>query len=206
MKDARPGKPVIREHVSPGPGLVALLAASAKHASPSFYHPVPEPPQGTAIGRHSVISIVSADDLLEPLPLLADRLVHPLTQFPTDFLELRPHAVTPGLPMNEEVALAGFSADEGESEEIEGFRFVEPAPPAVFRRETPELYQPGLLRVERQSEFPHPLTQQIQEAPGVGLVLKADDKSSRPGRVRGTARATLGEGLAVSAFPLYVPV
>jgi hypothetical protein len=115
VKDARPGKPVIREHVSPGPGLVALLAASAKHASPSFYHPVPELPQGTAIGRHSVISIVSADDLLEPLPLLADRLVHPLTQFPTDFLELRPHAVTPGLPMNEEVALAGFSANEGPS-------------------------------------------------------------------------------------------
>jgi hypothetical protein len=26
------------------------------------------------------------------------------------------------------------------------------------------------------------------------------------GRDRGTARATLGEGLAVSAFPLYVPV
>jgi len=27
-----------------------------------------------------------------------------------------------------------------------------------------------------------------------------------PGRDRGTARATLGEGLAVSAFPRYVPV
>jgi len=26
------------------------------------------------------------------------------------------------------------------------------------------------------------------------------------GRDRGTARATLGQGLAVSAFPLYVPV
>src|SRR5262249_27986622 len=29
---------------------------------------------------------------------------------------------------------------------------------------------------------------------------------ARPGRDRGTARATLGKGLAVSAFPLYVPV
>jgi hypothetical protein len=29
---------------------------------------------------------------------------------------------------------------------------------------------------------------------------------SQPGRDRGTARATLGKGLAVSAFPLYVPV
>ena len=30
--------------------------------------------------------------------------------------------------------------------------------------------------------------------------------SSRPGRDRDTARATLGQGLAVSAFPRYVPV
>jgi hypothetical protein len=30
--------------------------------------------------------------------------------------------------------------------------------------------------------------------------------SDADGRDRGTARATLGEGLAVSAFPLYVPV
>jgi hypothetical protein len=30
--------------------------------------------------------------------------------------------------------------------------------------------------------------------------------SDDTGRDRGTARATLGEGLAVSAFPLYVPV
>jgi hypothetical protein len=29
---------------------------------------------------------------------------------------------------------------------------------------------------------------------------------NRWGRDRGTARATLGKGLAVSAFPLYVPV
>ena len=30
--------------------------------------------------------------------------------------------------------------------------------------------------------------------------------TAAPGRDRGTARATLGKGLAVSAFPLYVPV
>jgi hypothetical protein len=34
----------------------------------------------------------------------------------------------------------------------------------------------------------------------------ASGRSDYRGRDRGTARATLGEGLAVSAFPLYVPV
>jgi hypothetical protein len=32
------------------------------------------------------------------------------------------------------------------------------------------------------------------------------EKRTLLGRDRGTARATLGQGLAVSAFPLYVPV
>ena len=32
------------------------------------------------------------------------------------------------------------------------------------------------------------------------------DPSQEKGRDRNTARLTLGEGLAVSAFPLYVPV
>jgi hypothetical protein len=53
---------------------------------------------------------------------------------------------------------------------------LEAASPAVCCRVASELDQPGLLRVKRQSEFPHPLSQQVQEAPGVGLVLKADDK------------------------------
>ena len=54
---------------------------STKLTSPSVYHPVPELHQGVAIGRDSVIPEVSADDLFEPFPRLADRLVHPLTQF-----------------------------------------------------------------------------------------------------------------------------
>jgi len=38
-----------------------------------------------------------------------------------------------------------------------------------------------------------------------GAILNISD-SEIAGRDRGTARATLGNGLAVSAFPLYVPV
>jgi hypothetical protein len=37
------------------------------------------------------------DDLLEPIPLLAYRLLYPLTQLLLDSLELCPQAVAPGL-------------------------------------------------------------------------------------------------------------
>ena len=50
--------------------------------------------------------------------------MHPPSQLLLDFLELDPHAVTPGLPFDQEATPARFAADEGEAEEIEGFRFV----------------------------------------------------------------------------------
>jgi len=176
VEDARPGKPVVSEHVNPGPGSVSLLATSAKLTSPSVYHPVPELHQGMAVGRDGVIPEVSADDLFEPSPLLADRLVHLLTQFLLDLLELCPHAVAPSLPVNQEASTASFAANKGKAQEIEGLRLPEPAPLAVCCRMASELDQPGLLRVERQRELPHPFTQQVQEALGVGLVLETDDK------------------------------
>jgi hypothetical protein len=96
-----------------------ISSTSTELASPSFYRPVPELHQGMAIGRDGVIPTVSADDLFEPFPLLTDRLVHPLTQFLLDLLELCQHAVSPGLPMNQETAPTGFSADEGKAQEVD---------------------------------------------------------------------------------------
>src|SRR5215471_20906048 len=103
-------------------------------------------------------------------------LMHPPAQLLLDRLEFRPHAVAPGLPFDQEAAPAGCSADEGEAQEVEGFRFAEPLLPAVCRRMASELDQPGLLGVKRQRELPYPLAQQVQEAPSVGLVLETDDE------------------------------
>src|SRR5215471_20548573 len=147
MEDARSGKPVVHQHGSPGPSLAALLAASAEQLSPAGRHSVPELHQGMAIGRDGVIPEVSADDLFEPFALLADRLVHPLTQFLLDLLELCPHAVAPGLPVNQEATTASFAANEGKAQEIEGFRLAESALSAACRSTAPELDQSGLLRV-----------------------------------------------------------
>src|SRR3954451_24822287 len=46
----------------------------------------------------------------------------------------------------------------------------------AFCREASELDQPGLLGMQRQRKLPQPLAHLVQEAPGVLLVLEADDK------------------------------
>ena len=57
--------------------------------------------------------------------------------------------IKPGVTLGDlEFARAGLAADEGEAQEVEGFRLAEPAPPAAFRRKTSELDQPGLLGMQ----------------------------------------------------------
>src|SRR5262249_1595066 len=101
-----------------------------------------------SVGRHGVIGEVAGDDAREPSPLLRDRLVHASLQVLLDLSKLRPHAVPSALPFDLEFAGAGFAADEGEAQEIEGLRLAEPAPLAALRREASELDQPGLLRMQ----------------------------------------------------------
>src|SRR6516225_3052485 len=43
-------------------------------------------------------------------PVISD-LLHPLSHFLLDLLELAPHAVSPGFPLEEEFAMTGTSAD-----------------------------------------------------------------------------------------------
>src|SRR5712671_4547743 len=127
-----------------------------------------------AVGRHGVIAEEATDDLRQPFPLLRDRLVHSPSQLLLDLLEFRFHAVAPGLPMNEEFAPATFAADEGEPEEVEGFRFAEPALRTLSRREAAERDQAGLFRMQRQCELPQPFTHCTPEAPGISFMLEAD--------------------------------
>lgn len=56
--------------------------------------------------------------------------MHSLPQFTFDLLKFCPHAVAPGLPLEQEVILTRLSTDESKAQEIEGFRFV---PPLVRR-------------------------------------------------------------------------
>jgi len=78
---------------------------------------------------------VASNDVPQPLPLYGNRLVHTLPHRRFDHPQLRLQAVTPGLPLKLEFALTGFTADEGEAEEVEGFRLAEPTLFAVLLTE-----------------------------------------------------------------------
>ena len=63
----------------------------------------------------------------------------------------------------------------GEAQEREALRFAKPAPSAPVRRVAAELDQAGFVRMERQRKLIQPFTHRLQEAPGVILMLEADD-------------------------------
>ena len=115
-------------------------------------------------------------DLLQPSPLFGDGPMHAASQFVLHFLQLRPHAVPPGGPFDRELAGAGFTADEGEAEEVERLRLAEPAPVAVRCRKAAELDPAGLLRMKRQRKrleprgtaTARPDTRSLRACPGEG--------------------------------------
>lgn len=86
------------------------------------------------VGRHGVVGEVSGDDLRQPAPGFGDRLVQPLSQSLLDFSQPRGHAVPSGLSRHEKAAPSGFTTDEHEAEELEGFRLAKTAPSSVRRR------------------------------------------------------------------------
>src|SRR5262252_1629489 len=146
--------------------------------------------QCRAVGRHGMVGEEASDQLLEPGPLLGDRFVHAPSQFLLDPPERCPHAIAPCCSFDKELPTAVAFTDEGKAKKVEGLRFSEPAVSASFRRKAAELDQAGLVRIERQRELLEPLAHIVPEAPGVRLVLEADDKSggiSPPG-AHGTGR------------------
>src|SRR5271165_4588854 len=114
---------------------------------------VTESGERLCVGRHGEVIEVAADHLPQPFPLRGYRLVHAPSQFLLDGLQLRPHAVASGLPLDEELARPRLAADEGEAQEVEGLRLAEPAPLAVRRCEAAELDQTGLVRMKRQRKL-----------------------------------------------------
>ena len=76
VKDVRLGEPVISELRHTLPCETVFLAASPKRSSPEVGHVVPERRERPAVGRDCVVSKVPCHDLLQPLALARDGLMH----------------------------------------------------------------------------------------------------------------------------------
>src|SRR4051794_33545362 len=154
MKDDWFREPSVRQLRHPCPGHPILLAATPQRAPPEVGDMMTEHDKCTSVCRHCVVVEVAADDPCQPLSLFGDRLMHAPPHLRFDHLELRLHAVSPGLPLDLEFARAGLAADEGEAQEVEGLRLAEPAPLAAFCRKASELDESGLLGVQCQRKLP----------------------------------------------------
>src|SRR5262249_3438365 len=146
-----------------------------QRTQPEAHHKVAKGAECREVSRHGVIGEVAPYDLRQPAPLFRDQLVHSPSQFLLDCTELYPHAIAPGFPLKPELTLARPPADENEAQELEGFRFSEPALRSSGHRMAAKLDQAGLVRVQRQRELLQPFAHRFPEAPGVRLVLETDD-------------------------------
>src|SRR5215472_1963716 len=163
MKDARSGKPVVGQFRHSIPREAVLLAAAPERPTPEVGHVMPELRERPSICGYRIVSEMACNDLLQPVALIWDSLVHSQAQLRLDFLELRLQTVAPGLPLKLEESPARFTADEGEAQKREGVRSTETALLAIDRRAATELNHAGLDRVERQRECREPLAHCIEE-------------------------------------------
>src|SRR5258708_16967312 len=74
-----------------------------------------------------------------------------------------------------ELTSLGSTADMRETKKVERLRFSQPARCSISNRETAELDQTRLVRMQRQRELFHPCAKIRQKALCIVLVLKPDD-------------------------------
>src|SRR6202142_1254133 len=104
------------------PGEAVLLATPPQRAQPDALHVIVECSQCRAVGRHGMIGEKASDPLLEPSPLLGDRLVHAPSQFLLDPPERWLHAIAPCCSFDKELPTAVAFTDEGKAKKIESLR------------------------------------------------------------------------------------
>src|SRR5262249_24473865 len=122
MKDAWLRKSVVGQFRNPIPREAVFLAATPERSTPEVGHVMPERRERPTICGYRIVSEMACNDLLQPVTLSWDSLVHSPPQLRLDFLELRLHAVAPGLPLKLEESSAPFTADEGQAHKPEAVR------------------------------------------------------------------------------------
>src|SRR5258708_358171 len=148
MKGIRFREPIFGQLRDLLPRRAVFLTASPERSLPEFGDEEAECSQRLIVGRHGMVVEVALDDLSQPFPLDRDRLVPALPQLLFDGLQLRPHAVAPGFPLEEELAATRLAADKAEAQEVESLRLTQPAPLAIRPRMPAQPHQTRLLPVQ----------------------------------------------------------
>src|SRR5215472_5140174 len=101
----------------------------------------------------------------------------PTPQLSPDSLELRDHPLPRSNPPDgERLGLVALPTEVSKAKEVKRLRFSLTALRPVSGRITPELDQPGLVRVEFQTELRQPLLELFEELHGIGSLLETHHK------------------------------
>src|SRR5580704_14031193 len=101
--------------------------------------------------------------------LLSYRSVHSVQHILTDRLQLANQPFGLCLTLDHELAVSGLAAIVRKAQKVEGLRATSPGSCSARGSEPPELDQPGLPLVHRQTELLHPVSQELCAEVGDGL-------------------------------------
>ncbi len=107
VKDIRLGEPSCHAPIKAQPCGTVLLATAAQRAEPEPSDFPQEAGERTEVGRNRVIGKIAAHDGLQPSSLLLDWSVRPPPQPVLDIPQLAGLSITPGFPLEHELAGAG---------------------------------------------------------------------------------------------------
>src|SRR5258707_12484139 len=120
MKGIRFREPIFGQLRDLLPRRAVFLTASPERSLPEFGDEEAECSQRLIVGRHGMVVEVALDDLSQPFPLDRDRRGAAAPQLLFDGLQLRPHAVSPGFPLDEGLAPTRLATDKSAGPEVEG--------------------------------------------------------------------------------------
>src|SRR5262249_19397141 len=102
MEDKRFREPLVEQLLYSFPREAVPLVAPPEHTKQEMGDVVTDPCKCATFRRHRMIAEVACNDLLHPLSLFGNWLMHPLSQFLLNLLKLSLHAVPPSLPLDQE--------------------------------------------------------------------------------------------------------
>ena len=144
-------EPVVYQAVHASPGDVALTT-TAQGVSPHPGHFTFELHEAWPVSRNTKVAAMPSHHGFEVFPLLHDGLVHAGSHFQLERLKFAPQSLGTGLAQYLELALFGFAAAMREAQEVKGLRFALSSAADVASGVAPELDQPRLVWMQRQTE------------------------------------------------------
>ena len=170
MQDSRVWDPSFEDGNKLLPPFAGALTAAGQNASPQSVDASSEGAQLTDVSGNGVLLVVAVDDLPKPCTDVAWASMHSASKLDLDCLKLRCHSrFRREAADSVGIGLVATPTVVSEAQEVERLWFSCTTLLPISDSIAPELDQPGLLRMEFQSELRQPLLELLKEARSVSF-------------------------------------